>query len=214
MTDKTHYDLIILGAGPAGMTAAVYAARKQLEILVISEDIGGQATWSSDIENYLGYIYITGVELVQKFEEHVKAFKGGHALPTLGALLLGGGALTAGGIGAAMAGSAGVHGIDRLVQAVKKGHQYKKMMEANPELSHYDSSEVQQAFNTLHKFNPELAGDPLVAGTFVRRVADADAIDHRTVGDLVKTRKDMGRPFGQQAASGQSFNAALGMLGK
>ena len=144
----------------------------------------------------------------------VKAFKGGHALPTLGALLLGGGALTAGGIGAAMAGSAGVHGIDRLVQAVKKGHQYKKMMEANPELSHYDSSEVQQAFNTLHKFNPELAGDPLVAGTFVRRVADADAIDHRTVGDLVKTRKDMGRPFGQQAASGQSFNAALGMLGK
>ncbi len=74
MTDKTHYDLIILGAGPAGMTAGVYAARKQLETLVVSHDIGGQATWSSDIENYLGYIYITGVELVQKFEEHVKTF--------------------------------------------------------------------------------------------------------------------------------------------
>lgn len=74
MPDKTNYDLIILGAGPAGMTAVVYAARKQLDVLVVSEDIGGQATWSAAIENYLGFIMISGTDLVQKFDEHVRIF--------------------------------------------------------------------------------------------------------------------------------------------
>jgi len=68
------HDLIILGAGPAGMTAGVYAARKQLDTLIITKDIGGQTTWSSEIENYLGYTYITGPELVQKFEDHLRYF--------------------------------------------------------------------------------------------------------------------------------------------
>lgn len=74
MSDRTNYDLIILGAGPAGMTAAVYAARKQMDMLIISENIGGQATWSSGIENYLGFIFIPGPELVQKFEEHISTY--------------------------------------------------------------------------------------------------------------------------------------------
>lgn len=68
------HDLIILGAGPGGMTAGVYAARKQLDTLIITENIGGQTTWSSQIENYLGYTYITGPELVHKFEEHLRYF--------------------------------------------------------------------------------------------------------------------------------------------
>lgn len=68
------HDLIILGAGPAGMTAGVYAARKQLDTLIITENIGGQTTWSSEIENYLGYTYITGPELVEKFEDHLRYF--------------------------------------------------------------------------------------------------------------------------------------------
>lgn len=68
------HDLIILGAGPAGMTAGVYAARKQLDTLLITKDIGGQTTWSAEIENYLGYTYITGPELVQKFEDHLRYF--------------------------------------------------------------------------------------------------------------------------------------------
>lgn len=68
------YDLIILGAGPAGITAAVYAARKRLDFLVITSDIGGQAAWSGDIENYTGYQFITGPELALKFEEHMKSF--------------------------------------------------------------------------------------------------------------------------------------------
>lgn len=68
------HDLIILGAGPAGMTAGVYAARKQLDTLIITKDIGGQTIWSAEIENYLGYTYITGPELVQKFEDHLRYF--------------------------------------------------------------------------------------------------------------------------------------------
>lgn len=67
-------DLIIIGGGPAGMTAAVYAVRKQLDTLVIAKDLGGQLLWTKDIENYMGYQYITGPELINKFEEQVKRF--------------------------------------------------------------------------------------------------------------------------------------------
>ena len=68
------YELIIIGAGPAGMTAAVYAARKRLNALLISYDIGGQVLWTTGVENYMGYQFIEGPELMQKFEEQVKQF--------------------------------------------------------------------------------------------------------------------------------------------
>jgi len=68
------YELIIIGGGPAGMTAAVYAARKKLNTLLISYDIGGQVLWTSGVENYMGYQFIEGSELMQKFQEQVKQF--------------------------------------------------------------------------------------------------------------------------------------------
>jgi len=68
------FDLIIIGAGPAGITASVYAARKKMDFLVITKDIGGQAAWSGDIENYTGYQFITGPELTAKFEEHMQKY--------------------------------------------------------------------------------------------------------------------------------------------
>lgn len=68
------YDLIIIGAGPAGITASVYAARKKMNFLVIAKDIGGQAAWSGDIENYTGYQFITGPDLAAKFEEHMRKY--------------------------------------------------------------------------------------------------------------------------------------------
>jgi len=68
------HDLIIIGAGPAGITASVYAARKRMNFLVISRDIGGQAAWSGDIENYTGYQFISGPELTAKFEEHMRNY--------------------------------------------------------------------------------------------------------------------------------------------
>ncbi len=67
-------DLVIIGGGPAGVAAAVYAARKKLNFLVVTLDIGGQAGWSGDIENYTGYQFITGPDLAAKFEEHMKKY--------------------------------------------------------------------------------------------------------------------------------------------
>jgi alkyl hydroperoxide reductase subunit F len=69
------FDLIIIGAGPAGITAGIYAARKKMNVMVISKDIGGQAAWSGDIENYTGYQFISGPELVSKFEEHIRKYR-------------------------------------------------------------------------------------------------------------------------------------------
>ena len=68
------HELIIIGAGPAGMTAAVYAARKKLDTLLISYDVGGQVLWTTAIENYMGYQFIEGPELIQKFEQQVRQF--------------------------------------------------------------------------------------------------------------------------------------------
>jgi len=68
------YELIIVGAGPAGMTAAVYAARKKLNALLLSYNIGGQVLWTSGVENYMGYQFIEGPQLMEKFREQVKQF--------------------------------------------------------------------------------------------------------------------------------------------
>lgn len=71
---ETVYDLIVIGGGPAAMTAAVYAARKLLQLAVVTKDFGGQVAWTSDIENYLGFQIIAGKELVEKFREQVEQF--------------------------------------------------------------------------------------------------------------------------------------------
>ncbi|HEY32775.1 MAG TPA: FAD-dependent oxidoreductase [Dehalococcoidia bacterium] len=68
------YDLMIIGGGPAGLAASVYAARKQLKTLLISQDIGGQVNWTLGIENYLGYQFIEGPELISKFQTQVDQF--------------------------------------------------------------------------------------------------------------------------------------------
>jgi NADH-dependent peroxiredoxin subunit F len=68
------YDAIIIGAGPAGLSAAIYTIRKLLKTLIISGDVGGQIAWTSDVENYLGFSQVNASELVAKFEDHVKKF--------------------------------------------------------------------------------------------------------------------------------------------
>ena len=66
------YDVLIIGAGPAGLTAGVYCARKLLKTMIISENIGGQALESWSIENYMGYRMVTGEDLMKKFEEQIQ----------------------------------------------------------------------------------------------------------------------------------------------
>jgi len=70
----TLYEVIIIGSGPAGMTAAIYSARKGLKTLVLSKDVGGQLNLSAELENYLGYSYIEAPDLISRFEEHVERF--------------------------------------------------------------------------------------------------------------------------------------------
>jgi len=66
------YDVIIIGAGPAGMTAAIYAARREMNVLVIGKELGGQMVWASEIENYPGFKKISSVDLIMKMQEQVK----------------------------------------------------------------------------------------------------------------------------------------------
>ena len=68
------YDLMIIGGGPAGIAASVYAARKQLKTLLVSGDIGGQINTTLGIENYLGYQFIEGPELINKFQTQISQF--------------------------------------------------------------------------------------------------------------------------------------------
>jgi len=70
------YDVIIIGGGPAGVSAGVYSSRKQLKTLVISESFGGQSAVSSTVENWIGENSISGWELGQKFEAHLRAQEG------------------------------------------------------------------------------------------------------------------------------------------
>ncbi len=70
------YDLIIIGGGPAGVAAAIYAARKHLKTVLISEDIGGQSTVSEGIENWIGSPKVHGADLAKMFRAHLDAVKG------------------------------------------------------------------------------------------------------------------------------------------
>jgi len=71
-----YYDLIIIGGGPAGMTAGIYAVRLGLKTLLITKSFGGQiARKAIDIENYPGFEKISGLDLVQKIEKHLKTQK-------------------------------------------------------------------------------------------------------------------------------------------
>ena len=74
MGQEQVYDTVIIGAGPAGVTASIYAARKKMSLVVIADEIGGQVAKSWEIENYTGYQYISGSDLTDKFQEHMEKF--------------------------------------------------------------------------------------------------------------------------------------------
>ncbi|KYD08088.1 thioredoxin-disulfide reductase [Heyndrickxia sporothermodurans] len=75
MSEEKIYDVIIIGAGPAGMTAAVYTSRANLSTLMIERGIpGGQMANTEEVENYPGYDHILGPDLSNKMFEHAKKF--------------------------------------------------------------------------------------------------------------------------------------------
>jgi NADH-dependent peroxiredoxin subunit F len=68
------YDVAIIGAGPAGLSAAIYAVRKNLSTIIIAFDLGGQLGTTYEVANYPGFQLVTGPDLVQKFYEHVEKY--------------------------------------------------------------------------------------------------------------------------------------------
>ncbi len=75
MSEEKIYDVVIIGAGPAGMTAAVYTSRANLSTLMLERGIpGGQMANTEDVENYPGYESILGPDLSNKMFEHAKKF--------------------------------------------------------------------------------------------------------------------------------------------
>jgi alkyl hydroperoxide reductase subunit F len=70
------YDLLIIGGGPAGVAAGVYASRKKLQTILVTEDFGGQSIVSDGIENWIGTVKISGIDLAKSLESHLRAYAG------------------------------------------------------------------------------------------------------------------------------------------
>lgn len=70
------FDMIVVGGGASGITAAIYTVRKSLKVLMLTKNIGGQAALSGDVENYPGFTMITGADLAAKFRAELLAFDG------------------------------------------------------------------------------------------------------------------------------------------
>lgn len=69
------YDLVIIGGGPAGVSAAIYASRKRLNVVIVTESFGGQSIVSDNIENWIGTPSISGLDLAQSLEKHLKSLE-------------------------------------------------------------------------------------------------------------------------------------------
>lgn len=70
------YDLVIIGGGPAGSAAGVYAARKKLKTALITDEFGGQSKVSMDIQNWIGTTSISGADLAKNLKDHTEAYAG------------------------------------------------------------------------------------------------------------------------------------------
>lgn len=110
-------------------------------------------------------------------------------------------AATAATVGATFGGiNAAIKGIDSLIgnfgEAKRKSKAYEEMVSANPSLEEYGSEKAHAAFNTLYKFNPEYASDPLVASEFVGQVLETERVPLQSINELVKSRANMGRGSG------------------
>ena len=107
----------------------------------------------------------------------------------------GGWGTAAKGIGAAVGTSIAISLAGDMFDATKRGifksRNYRAMMKGNPELAEHDAKQVQRAFSTLHRFNPEFSGDPNVAGAFVRKQVELNSFDPQMLTNLVGARKNL-----------------------
>ncbi len=81
------YDLIIIGGGPAGLTAAAYAISKRVETLVISEDLGGKINYRINLKGFEGHEIITGADVVEKFKRQLEYLNFAHQIDRVNKIL-------------------------------------------------------------------------------------------------------------------------------
>ena len=72
--DRGDYDAIIIGGGPAGITCGIYLMRKMINTLMITTDLGGQVSWTAEVENYPGYLDISGIDLAEKYKAQLEQY--------------------------------------------------------------------------------------------------------------------------------------------
>ncbi len=70
------FDLIIIGGGPAGVSAGIYAARKKLKTLLVAQELAGQSSVAPEIQNWIGEQNISGRDLAKKLETHLRSYEG------------------------------------------------------------------------------------------------------------------------------------------
>ncbi len=70
------YDVAIIGGGPAGIAAGVYASRKQLKSVLIAKEWGGQSAVSAEIQNWIGTVSVSGADLAKNLKRHLDAYAG------------------------------------------------------------------------------------------------------------------------------------------
>jgi len=101
------------------------------------------------------------------------------------------GALSAMGL-AARAGEGLINrGFGAISDAINKSRSYKAMMDDNPQLGEMDSESVQKSFDTLYRFNPHYAKDPMVAGQYVSQAVSMEGAPIKSINELVSSRKQI-----------------------
>jgi hypothetical protein len=131
-------------------------------------------------------------DVVEELDTIVKTAAGVGFMGRMGNAAAGVGATMATGIAISLAGDL----FDATKRGLTKTRNYRKMMEANPDLDELPATEVQKVFNVLHRFNPDFASEPTVAGHFVRTHAKLEGAmmgDPRLIGDLVKSRSELNK---------------------
>src|SRR3989338_8947011 len=68
------WDLLIIGGGPAGVAAGVYAARKKIKTVLVTYDFGGQSVVSPDVQNFIGIVSLPGTDISKRFKEHLRVY--------------------------------------------------------------------------------------------------------------------------------------------
>jgi hypothetical protein len=127
-------------------------------------------------------------EILLELDGIVKhAGMGGAMAGRFGNAMAGIGASVGAGIAYSLAGDL----YDAARRGITKSRNYKNMMQDNPDLENLPAKNVQQAFSALHRFNPEFASDPTVAGSFVRRQATLEEFDPQMLTQLVGARKNL-----------------------